>query len=197
MVGFGPKQAWFAVRAVQGVDRALVMAALDLRDLGEVPWRSGIDLAHLTDDRLVLTPPVPGVDGTPWILATGRWLLGAAGATGVAARVRTAPLSATLGTEVQFFLTYRVTEWHRWERAIDGTAVRVFEFVGADGEVTEWWGEPDAVELAAGLPPALDGDRDVLVSERGVLSVAGGWSVDPTALAGRPSAGPVRVGAVP
>jgi hypothetical protein len=50
MVGFGPKQAWLAVR---DGDAAAAAAAFALRDLGTVSWRSGIDLASLTDDRMV------------------------------------------------------------------------------------------------------------------------------------------------
>ena len=100
MVGFGGKQAWLAVA---GEDPAAVLEALGLRDLGPVPWREGIDLAHLTDDRVAVTPPLPGARDTAWILATGRRLLLPA------AHVDVIALSATLGTEVQFFATHRVT----------------------------------------------------------------------------------------
>src|SRR5919202_5486918 len=99
MVGFGFKQAWLAVR---DAEPAAVLAALGLRDLGEVPWRDGIDLAYLTDDRIAVTPPLPGAAGTRWVLAVGRWLLRAD--TGV----DVIDLSAVLGTEVQFFATHRV-----------------------------------------------------------------------------------------
>ena len=113
MVGFGFKQAWLAVR--DGSAEA-VTAALGLRDLGPVPWRHGIDLAYLTDDRVALTPPLPGTGGTQWLLVTGRWL-----AT-PQSPVDTAALSEALGTEIQFFLTHRVVELHRWERAVDGSS---------------------------------------------------------------------------
>ncbi|MCW2640098.1 MAG: hypothetical protein JWP76_2404 [Dactylosporangium sp.] len=188
MVGFGPKQAWLAVR--EGEETA-VCAALGLRDLGTASWRSGIDLAYLTDDRLVLTPPLPGVSDARWLLVTGRWLLRAALAVDVA------ELSATLGTEVQFFATYRVSELHRWQRAVDGVLLRAFEFVGETGEVTEWRGEPDEAEAAIGLPAVLDDEADILVSEDDVMRLARAWSVDPTALNGRPAPGPLRAAAVP
>ena len=64
MVGFGSKQAWLAVR---NGDPAAVRAALRLRDLGPVSWRAGIDLAYLTDDRVVITPPLDR-----WVLVPGR-----------------------------------------------------------------------------------------------------------------------------
>ncbi|MGC9669448.1 hypothetical protein ACNTMW_23195 [Planosporangium sp. 12N6] len=187
MVGFGPKQAWLAVR---DGDPAAVAAALGLRDLGPASWRNGIDLAYLTDDRLVLTPPLPGAAQARWLLVAGRWLLRTAGTLDVAA------LSATLGTEVQFFATYRVSELHRWQRAVDGVLVRSFEYVGETGEVTEWRGAPDDTEVTIGLPAVPDEDADILVSEDDVMRLARAWSVDPTALDGQPAPGPLRAAAV-
>jgi hypothetical protein len=178
MVGFGGKQAWLAVR---DGDPATVLAALGLRDLGTVPWREGIDIAYLTDDRVAITPPLP------WVLAVGRWFL--------QTPVDVTVLSAALHTEVQFFATHRVTELHRWARAVDGELVRAFGYVGQTGEVTSWHGDPDPVERAAGIPEILDEETTVLVSEHDVLRVAGAWSIDPTTLSGRPAPGPLRVGA--
>ena len=186
MVGFGGKQAWLAVR---DGDPASVIAALGLRDLGEVPWRDGVDLAYLTDDRIAVTPPLPGAGGTRWALAVGRWLLRPSTVVDVTG------LSADLDTEVQFFATHRVTELHRWQRSVSGEPVRSFGYVGQTGEVTSWAGDPDPAELDAGLPAALDEDTTVLVAERDVLKVAGAWSIDPTRLDGRPATGPLRVGA--
>jgi hypothetical protein len=186
MAGFGGKQAWLAVR---NGDPEKVLAALGLRDLGEVPWRDGVDLAYLTDDRVAVTPPLPGAGGTTWVLAVGRWLL----------RPGTAPditeLSGVLHTEVQLFATHRVTELHRWQRSVAGEPIRAFGYVGQTGEVTSWLGEPDAAELAAGLPSELDEETTVLVSEPDVLKIAAAWSIDPTRLEGRPATGPLRIGA--
>jgi hypothetical protein len=186
MVGFGGKQAWLAVR---DGDSATVLDALGLRDLGNVPWREGIDIAHLTDDRVAVTPPLPGARHTPWVLAAGRWFLRADVAVDVA------ELSARLHTEVQFFATHRVTELHRWQRAADGELVRAFGYVGQTGDVTSWHGDPDPAERAAGLPEIMDAETTVLVSEHDVLRVADAWSVDPTTLTGRPAPGPLRIGA--
>ena len=186
MVGFGGKQAWLAVRAG---DPAKVLEALGLRDLGEVRWRDGVDLAYLTDDRVVLTPPLPGARGEQWVLAAGRYLLRPD--TGV----DVIELSGRLHTEVQFFATHRVTELHRWQRAADGEPIRTFGYVGQTGEVTGWLGEPDPAERAAGLPATFDEETTVLVSERDVLRVADAWSIDPTTLTGRPAPGPPRIGA--
>ena len=190
MVGFGGKQAWLAVRTDgPPVDAERVLGALGLRDLGPVPWRDGMDLAHLTDDRVAITPPLPGARDTTWVLATGRWLIRPGTPVDVIG------LSADLGTEVQFFATHRVTEMHRWQRAAAGELIRAFGYVGQTGDVTSWHGEPDAAERAAGLPGVLDDDTTVLVGEKDVLAVADAWSIDPTTLTGQPAPGPLRIGA--
>jgi hypothetical protein len=186
MVGFGGKQAWLAVRDGEPVR---VLEALGLRDLGEVPWREGIDVAHLTDDRVAVTPPLPGARDTRWVLVAGRWLLRPD------TTVDVIELSARLHTEVQFFATHRVTELHRWQRAADGELLRAFGYVGQTGEVTSWHGDPDPAEREAGLPGQFDDEATVLVSEQDVLKVASAWSIDPTTLSGRPAPGPLRIGA--
>ncbi|QSB17478.1 hypothetical protein JQS43_20875 [Natronosporangium hydrolyticum] len=186
MVGFGFKQAWLAIREV---DPATVIATLGLRDLGEAPWRDGIDLAYLTDNRVAVTPPLPGAGGARWVLAVGKWLLRPGAPTDVAG------ISAALDTEVQFFATHRVMELHRWERARAGNLVRGFEYVGETGEVNLWHGEPDPAELAAGLPAAIGEEVDVLVDEADVLRVAEAWSVDPASLDGAAAPGPLRLAA--
>jgi hypothetical protein len=186
LVPFGGKQAWLAVA---GGEPEQVLAALGLRDLGEVRWRDGIDLAHLTDDRVAVTPALPGARDTAWTLAVGRYLLRPETAVDVVG------LSARLHTEVQFFATHRVSESHRWQRAVDGELVRTFGYVGQTGDVTSWYGDPDPAERAAGLPATFaDAEDSVLVSERDVLRVADGWSIDPAGLTGRAPA-PLRVGA--
>jgi hypothetical protein len=186
MVGFGGKQAWLAVRDGEPL---AVLEALGLRDLGEVPWRDGIDLAYLTDDRVALTPALPGAGDSRWLLAVGRWLLRPGTSIDVT------DLSARLQTEVQFFATHRVIELHRWQRAVDGDLVRAFGYVGQIGEVTSWHGDPDEAERAAGLPAVLDDEATVLVSEQDVLRVAHAWSIDPTGLDARPAPGPLRIAA--
>jgi hypothetical protein len=180
MVGFGPKQAWLAIR--EG-DVTKVLDALALRDLGQVSWRDAVDVAYLTDDRLLFTPLLPGAGGARWLLVAGRWLLRPQ------VTVDVVELSWMLGTEVQFFSTYRVGEVHRWERAVDGDLVRAFAYVGETGEVERWIGEPDDAERRLGLPAELDDEiGEVLVSEHDVLRLAGAWSVNPADLDGRAAA---------
>lgn len=185
MVGFGGKQAWLAMR---DSDAAAVVGALGLRDLGPVPWRHGVDLAYLTDDRLVITPPLPGARGGQWTLAVGRWLFRAA--------VDVVKLSAALDTDVQLFSSHRVTESHGWRRAVRGVEVRAFAYRGQTAEILDWRGDPDAAETAVGLPPTPDEETDILLGQDDVMLLAAAWSVDPTSLDGRPAPGPLRAAAV-
>jgi hypothetical protein len=187
MVGFGRKQAWLAVR---GDDRTAVIAALGLRDLGSAPWRDAVDMAHLTDDRLAVTPPLPGARDATWVLAAGRRLF-------TMSLVDVVALSATLATEVQLFATHRVTEFHRWLRAVDGVLVRAFGYLGETGDITEWRGDPDDAELALGLPVAPNAEGDVLVGEADVGRLAETWSLDPNVLHGRPATERPHVAADP
>ena len=190
MVGFGAKQAWLAIR---DVDADMVSAVLGLSDLGPVSWRAGVDLSYLTDDRVVLTPPLPGAGEADWLLVAGRWLVQTSSIVDIVT------LSDLLATEVQYFATHRVVELHRWQRAHEGELLRSFAYLGETGEVTDWRGEPDEVERAIGLPAMLDDDddTDILVGEADVMRVAAAWSLSPVGLDGLPSPGPLRAAAVP
>lgn len=187
MVGFGGKQAWLAVR---NGEPERVRAGLGLQDLGTVPWRTGIDVAYFTDDRVMLTPPLPGAADALWVLVVGRWL--ARPGTGV----DILGLSAALHTEVQYFATDRSVQRHRWRRVHDGTLLRSFDWLGRDGELLDWRGDPDEAERQAGLPAEVADEADLLVGEADVLRVAAAWSIDPTTLNGRPAPGPL-LAAVP
>jgi hypothetical protein len=193
MVGFGGKQAWLAVRA-ESV--ASVRAEMGLADLGPVPWRTGIDIAYFTDDRVMLTPALPGAADSRWILVVGRWLALPESTVDILG------LSATLQTEVQYFATDRSTERHRWRRAVDGALVRSFEWLGREGELLDWRGDPDDAERQLGLPaedpeqePGQGELADLVVGESDVLRLAAAWSLDPTTLDGRPAPGPLSAAA--
>jgi len=194
MVGFGFKQAWLALRQPVG-DAAEICAALGAKDLGTVDWQQGIDLAYLTDNRIAITPPLAGASGVSWTLVVGRLFFADAGMPDIV------ELSGQLGTEVQFFATHRMVEAHFWERGVEGRLVRSFRYVGETGEITRWYGEPDATELAIGLPPAFDTEAEpedqpnVVVDEDDVMTVAAAWSLDPTQLDGQAAPGPIHVAA--
>ena len=177
MDGFGYKTGWLAIR---DGDADAVLAELGGEAIGPIGWREGIRHAYDREDGLLVTPPLAG-----WLLVAGWW---------IAAHhemLDTAELSRTLGREVQLFVTHRVAELHRWERAVDGSVVRSFEYIGEKGEVTRWVGELQDVERAIGLPETINDDVDVIVDERDVMRVAAAWSVDPTSLEGQPAPGPL------
>jgi hypothetical protein len=189
MDGFGYKTGWLAVR---DGDADAVLAQLGGEAIGPIGWREGIRQAYDTPNTVAVTPLLPGADGGKWLLVVGWWL--AAGHESI----DTAALSRALGREVQLFVTHRVVELHRWERAVDGSIVRSFEYIGEKGEVTRWTGDLDDVERAIGLPATFDPDRApeeedyaVIVGEQDVMRVAGAWSVDPTSLEGQPAPGPL------
>jgi len=139
--------AWLAVRERDPA------AALGLTELGEVDWRSGVDLAYFTDDRVIVTPPVDG-----WILVLGMALL--------KDRPDVTGLSAALSTEVQFFSSHRGLQVYRWQRAREGDLLR--SFASEDGEIDEL-GERSELERSFGD----------LVDDGDVHRVAAQWSVDP------------------
>ncbi len=188
MVGFGHKTAWLAIR--DGAPDS-VLVALGARPEKDVTWRSGLDRAYVSDDCLVATPPLPGAHDSAWMLVTGRRLLLREHV------VDPVGLSEQLGTEVQCFASDRVSEYHRWTRAVKGILVRSFAYLGASGEILGWFGDPDGIEQSIGLrDTAPDDERTVLIGQDDVMRVAASWSIDPTSLDGLPAPGPLRLGRV-
>src|SRR3569833_3121025 len=96
MTGFGRKQAWLAVR---DRDMGAVIEGLGLPALGPASWFNAVDLTYLTDDRVLVTPPMDGADGARWTLVAGQWL--------ARSGVDVVALSSTLDTDVQFFSAVR------------------------------------------------------------------------------------------
>lgn len=184
MTGFGYKTAWLAVR---GGDADGVFAALGARPHKEVDWVSGLDRSYVSDEWLVATPPLPGAQDSLWLLVTGRWLLLREPIVDAVA------LSTELDTEVQYFGSHRVSEYHRWTRAVRGILVRSFAHAGMTGETTIWFGDPDPTELGLGLPAGPPGpDDSLVVGEEDVMRIAAAWSVNPSRLDG-PAPGPLRL----
>jgi hypothetical protein len=125
MVGFGYKMAWIAVRAGEA---DAILDALGLSGPRTFDWPEGVRAVYQDRDAVALTPALPGADGATWTLAIGQSL----------STVDLCELSRRLDREVQRFGTHRVVEWHRWERAMSGRLVRVFEYVGERG--ASWLG---------------------------------------------------------
>jgi hypothetical protein len=180
-VPFGYKTGWVAA---QDVPPALVADALGLVDQHAAGWSTGIESAY--GAGVFVCPPVDG-----WVLAMGWDILTNA--------PDLAQLSATLGTEVQLFKSHRVSEYHLWSRAQNGTIVRAFEFNFESGQLTMNAGQPTQIEVATPeIAPALASlpgifpfeayespDRSARhPNEDSVMTVAAAWSLDPTQLTG-------------
>jgi hypothetical protein len=186
MAGFGYKTGWLAF---DGAGPDEIVAALGGRILGPHGWADGVERSYGEPDTVLITPRLPGAGDAGWILVAGNWIAEHAD------DLDTAALSAKLGGQVQLFVTHRVVELHRWERAADGQLVRSFEYVGERGEITRWYGQPHVVELSLGLPATdsrpdpTHSHLDIRVDEADVMRVAAAWSADPSGLDGQPATG--------
>jgi hypothetical protein len=192
MVGFGYKTGWLAFG---DADPGGIVAALGGRVLGGFGWAEGVDRPYGEADSVLITPVLPGAGDMGWILVAGRWI------GEHADDLDTAALSAELGGQVQLFVTHRVVQLHRWERAADGELIRSFEYIGERDEVTRWYGQPHEVELGLGLPgtrpdPTVH-PSGIRVGENDLMRVAAAWSVDPTSLDGQPATGGLTLARLP
>lgn len=192
-VGFGFKTAWLAFRGSTPEQGA---SALRLSGVKAADWSTAIQASYATNGSAVaVTPPIHRAGGE-WVLATGRSLL--------LHEPDLADLSKRSGTEVQYFLSERITETHGWARAAGGNVIRAFVWSGESGEILKWVGRPDAFEQTLGLPDVDRADQntndtvfDIGIDEDTVMAIAGKWSVDPAALDEKPSAGGPLIGALP
>ncbi|MEU1687086.1 hypothetical protein [Micromonospora sp. NPDC005707] len=182
MAGFSLKTSWLAVR-----DRAPgeVADALGLHDREVLDWATGTDRAY--GYGVYVAAPVSG-----WTLAHGRLHVPADfDATQPAFPEWLRELSQRLG-EVQFFATERVPDYHAWARARDGELLRAYCWIGQQGEVPLFIGDPtaDEIELGIGTRGIEAGTESwsddewtawsaTTPSEFDVMAMAGRWSIDP------------------
>jgi hypothetical protein len=150
---------------VRGGATEEIADAVGLDDRVESGWDEGVEAAYRR--KVFVSPPTGG-----WVFVVGQ-LLPFEG-TSVAA------LSARLGTEVQFFGSYRVSDTHDWASAIDGRLVRRMHYDGCSGTF-EQEGELTPVEAGLEIPETPD-DEWGGVSEQDVMRVADAWSIDPNTL---------------
>lgn len=86
-------------------------------------------------------------------------------------------------SQVQFFATHRVTEYHHWGKYAGGTLVRDYCYCGESGEVLRDEGDWTAEEIALGFGRFPRKGREEACEdfpgEKDVLDIAAAWGVDP------------------
>jgi hypothetical protein len=92
---------------------------------------------------------------------------------------RVAELSAKFG-EAHGYATHRVVEYHHWIMAKDGQVVRAFAYLGESGEILSNVGTVTDSERR--LPFADQPTDEWMPDEDDVMTVASGWSFDPSKL---------------
>ena len=184
---FGYKCAWFAVK---GDAPLFVATELGLRNLRPSSWEDGIEAAYerASPRQAFLSPPIDG-----WVLCPSTAFFK------FAEGKRELPsflpnLSRQLRTTVQFFLTYRVPEFHVWGCAEDGELTRLYGYIGERGETLFDIGDQTDAEISLGFrffderspeasKPNYWGREDLTFPDEGhVMQLAGKWSIDPTTL---------------
>jgi len=161
---FGSKVNWFVIKTV---DVQSVAEALGLTGLRPSNWSYGIDAAYQSSPERPITvfisPPLEG-----WTFVVGEGLPYPAdgdrngGNLPFGKRFRT--LFDELNRrfeEVQFFGSYRVVDFTAWAWARNGKTIRVFSYVGSDGEVLANEGAQTPEEKSLGLiDPGLRNPAD-------------------------------------
>jgi hypothetical protein len=168
---FGFKMQWVSVRC-ESVDE--VVRALSLRSPRKASWKAGIDCAYQLKEAFV-APPVQG-----WISIVGFGIGDFDPQDSVAAAKRRIGMVTPHFQTVCAFATHRVVEYHQWIRATDGRINRCFAYLGERGEVLCNEGNVTDVErhlTFGGKPPG-----EWVPDEQDVMTVARGWSYDPSTL---------------
>ena len=186
-VSFGRKCSWLAVQCNNPLE---IVKALQLIDIRESGWRSGVNASRASSQgHVFVSPPVK-----EWVLAIGDFPT-----TGDRHHLDLCtPLLLKLGqqfSDVQFFGTHRVTSYCAWARLVEGQIIRQYSWI--DG--ASYWdvGVETPEEVSLGMHfedsanidwPEDEAAADELAEtypipgESDVLNIAGAWSIDPTTL---------------
>jgi len=176
---FGSNINWFVIKTV---DVRSVAEALGLTGLRPSNWSNGIEDVYQSSPQRPITafvsPPVGG-----WIFVVGAGLPYPADSDRNGGNLlfgkRFRALFDELNRrfeEVQFFGSERVVDFSAWAWARNGQTIRVFSYVGAQGEVLANEGAQTPEEKALGLvDPGLRNPADAsdYLSEREEALMAG------------------------
>ena len=149
-------------------------------------WKSGVVAAY--KDRTFVSPVFEG-----WVFVVGHLPELTAGD----ANLRWAKWMESLAarfSDVQYFATHRVVEYHAWARFLEGREQRAFAYLGESDETLVNRGQPTEGELQLGQTffdgssPEAESDeyweRDDLSypDEQYVMQIAEKWSINPQTL---------------
>lgn len=181
-LGFGYKNMWIAVKTN---DRDSLAKLLELKNVQETNWESGIKNAY--QNAVFITPHID-----EWTLAVG-WGLPHGDSPDSIEEVK--ELLIKMSNEfddVQFFCTHRVSEFHCWMKAADGAVIRVYANDGGGEGTIAVEGEPTDAERKYNLFNSLSDEakqedyyerEDIdYPDEEMVMEIAGKWSIDPTGI---------------
>lgn len=164
-IPFGYKTGWLCVRSD---DPERVMAVLNVQDKRECNWSMGLEKAGENGTVFVS----PALDG--FVLVIGI----------LEPRPEQLQQWAASFSELQYFGTHRVVDYHSWARYLDGVLIRGYTFIGEAGEVIWEEGKLTPEELALGaehFPKAeaeIDWASAEFPDEETVLSLAAAWGID-------------------
>lgn len=165
-VPFGYKNSWLCVKADSSEE---VIEKVGLKNPRVSNWNDGVYGKH----NGVFVSPV--LDGFVLVV---RW-------EGDILDTNPAQLDelAKQFTELQFFSTHRVSDYHVWVKYVGGEMIRGYGYCGGNGEVFLNNGEitPEEEELGLdNLIPDSDADWDSyeFPDEENVLEVAAEWGID-------------------
>lgn len=165
-VPFGYKNSWLCVKANSPEE---VIEKVGLKNPRVSGWNDGVYGKH----NDVFVSPV--LDG--YVLVV-RW-------EGDILDTNPAQLDelAKKFTELQFFSTHRVSDYHVWVKYVGGEMIRGYGYCGGNGEVFLNKGEvtPEEAELGLdNLIPDSEADWDdyEFPDEQNVLEIAAAWGID-------------------
>ncbi|MBU1497642.1 hypothetical protein KKF34_12280 [Myxococcota bacterium] len=184
-VEFGYKCQWLAIKTDSADE---VINKIKLKDVQVSSWKSGI--LHAYEDMVFVTPPVNG-----WVFVVGATLPDFADNRSKRNNIEKMLIALSLYfSEVQYFGSHRVVEYHAWAKAKNGSIVRGYAYLGEQGRTLWNVGEKSSSEIELGLnyfnenSPDADDDgyweREDLKfpDEEHVMQIAGKWSINPMKL---------------
>lgn len=185
-IDFGYKTVWLAVKSN---DKKRIIEILDLKNIQEANWKSGIEIAY--NEGVFITPQVG-----QWTLVVGMRFMKNGGSLKDVneLEIKLNQLSLEFG-EAQSFGTHRVVEYHHWMKSVKGKTVRIYSYLGERGENIKVFGEPTKAEKGLNLFNSLSKEAAsdsyweqedlVYADEELVMKIAEEWGINPTKLSQR------------